>query len=106
VEAAAAEAAKSVVKTAAIKSGTCGREPAAVEPAGSAATEAAASAMEPAATAKTTAPAAVAATAAVETPAPFMGVGRMWLAERGNAQQSHGRGCQGLAHPEPGAMFA
>src|SRR5207245_2235280 len=53
VEAAAAKAAKSVVKTAAIKSGSCGREPAAVEPAGSAATEAAASDMKPAAAAKT-----------------------------------------------------
>jgi hypothetical protein len=100
MEAAAAKAAKSVVKTAAIKSGSCGGEPAAVEPAGSAATETAAAAMKPAAAAKTT------ATAAVAAAAPFTGVGRMGLAERGNAQQSYGRGCQGLAHPEPGAMFA
>jgi hypothetical protein len=106
VKAAAAKAAKSVVKTAAIKSGSCGREPAAVEPAGSAATEAAASDMKPAAAMEPAAAAMEPAAAAMETSAPLMGIGRMWLAERTNAQQSHGRGCQGLAHPEPGAMFA
>jgi hypothetical protein len=33
------------------------------------------------------------------------GIGGIWLAERGGAQQSS-RGCQNSCHPGPGSMFA
>jgi hypothetical protein len=50
-----------------------------------------------------------ATTATVETsasaPAMRPGVGKMWLAQRGGAQQS-GCGCQSPSYPWPGSMFA
>jgi len=65
-----------------------------------AAVETSTTAMETSATAmETLAP-------SMETLAPSMGVGRMWLAERGNAQQSHGSGRQGPSYPRPGPMPA
>jgi hypothetical protein len=60
---------------------------------------------------ETSAPAPVetSAPASVETPAApaaaVPGVGEIWLAQRGNAQQS-GCGCQRPSYPWPGSMFA
>jgi Tfp pilus assembly protein PilX len=49
------------------------------------------------------------AAAAVETsaasPAMRPGIGKIWLAERGSAEES-GCGRQGSCHPRPGSMFA
>jgi hypothetical protein len=61
--------------------------------------------------AETSAPAPVetSAPASVETPAApaaaMPGVGEIWLAQRGSAQQS-GCGCQRPSYPWPGSMFA
>jgi len=63
-------------------------------------------AMEPTAAVETSTTAMETSATAMETLAPSMGVGRMWLAERGNAQQSHGSGRQGPSYPRPGSMPA
>jgi hypothetical protein len=72
----------------------------------SAAVETSAAAMEPTTAVETSAAAVETATTAMETFASAMGVGRIWLAERGNAQQSHGSGRQGPSNPRPGSMSA
>jgi hypothetical protein len=55
------------------------------------------------------APVETSAPASVETPAApaaaVPGVGEIWLAQRGSAQQS-GCGCQRPSYPWPGSMFA
>ena len=77
VESAAVEGAKSVVETAAVE--TAAVETAAVETA-------------------------TVETATVETAAMRPGIGEIWLAERGGAQQSS-CGCQSLWYPWPGSRF-
>jgi hypothetical protein len=99
-------------ESAALETSAAATEPtAAVEPATAVqpttAVETATTAVETATTAVETATTAVeTATTAVETFASPTGVGRMWLAERGNAQQSHGSGRQGPSNPRPGSVSA
>jgi hypothetical protein len=98
------ESVESAVETATDKSAKSTAEPtksvvesATVEPTTTVKTSAAT--VEPTATVETSA-------ATVGTAAPFVGVGRMWLAECSNAQQSHGGDCHCSAYPRSGSMLA